>query len=276
MKPVSTWAAIESARESRSACGGLGYSFYSRFGELIATSEVNQTWEGENYVMIQQAIRYILKNYSNLMQGKNTMKTLEFMDLDLEEEYKFEGSLNSLNDLEKLLAYNANKLVHESINRIQEETMKEEGEALSKSDIWEKHLFYTFIPMAKAYCEHFTLTCYIKFLEKLDDSPKSRLVFEKLALLHLHNLIINEGSYREIFSSEQIDELRESCIQLNKELRPEMVALTYTMSFTDYDVGAIGQSNLQSYTNFMNDVKNTPGCFDKPKEWKFLYENNSV
>lgn len=43
--------AHEAILESRTACGGLGYSRYSRFGDLLSLNDVNRTWEGDNNVL---------------------------------------------------------------------------------------------------------------------------------------------------------------------------------------------------------------------------------
>jgi acyl-CoA oxidase len=75
MKAVCTWDAYDAWRESRLACGGLGYHALNNFGQLGETADVNQTWEGENYVLIQQACKLLLKNFSNLIRGKDSMKT---------------------------------------------------------------------------------------------------------------------------------------------------------------------------------------------------------
>lgn len=150
--------------------------------------------------------------------------------------------------------------------------MKDSAERLSKSEIWEKHLFYTFIPMVKAYLQRYLMATYIKFLEKFNDYQKTKEVLTKLSFLHFFNEIIkNEGMYRDIISKEQISGLRETCISLSKELRPEIVALTFALPYSDNNFGAIGKSNLQPYGEFMKAVVNTPECFGKPKEWKYLY-----
>lgn len=154
------------------------------------------------------------------------------------------------------------------------ETMKPKNQRLSKEDIWEKHLFYSFIPMVKMYVQLHVLGKYMAFLDEFNDSPKSKEVLEKVALLHLHNTIITqEGFFRDVFDRDQIEELRESCLQLNKDLRPEIVALTFTLPFRDSGFGAIGKSSMQPYKEFMKGVKETPGCFGKPKEWKYLYQS---
>ena len=150
--------------------------------------------------------------------------------------------------------------------------MKNSKERLSQTEIWEKHLFYTFIPMVKVYFQRYLMLTYIKFLDKFNDSPTTKNILTKVSFLHFFNEIIkNEGIFRDVISEEQIEELRENCISLNKELRPEIVALTFAIPLIDEAFGAIGKSNLQPYGEFMKGVVNTPGCFGKPKEWKYLY-----
>lgn len=40
MKSMASWNALEGAKECRSACGGLGYSYYSRFGFILNNLEI--------------------------------------------------------------------------------------------------------------------------------------------------------------------------------------------------------------------------------------------
>jgi len=274
LKAVVTWNCYETWKESRLACGGFGYSHLNNFGELGNTSDVNQTWEGENFVLIQQACKILLKNFANMIRGKKAMKTCDFLTPDAPDDYKFEGSLLDLKDLFKLYSHHANKCVHESIAKIQIDSMKEGDAKLSRKEIWEKHLFYTFIPMVKIYLSRYTMEAYLNFLKKFKDSPESKEVLTKLAVLNYLNEIIKfEGIFRESLTKENIDEIKEHCIALCKELRPEMIALTLTIPFGDKTFGAIGKSSMEPYSEFMKGVVNTPGCFDKPKEWKYLYQS---
>lgn len=43
--------AQDTIQECRIACGGLGYSRYSNFGDNLAFNDVNRTWEGDNNVL---------------------------------------------------------------------------------------------------------------------------------------------------------------------------------------------------------------------------------
>ena len=126
--------------------------------------------------------------------------------------------------------------------------------------------------MVKVYLQRYLMATYMKFLNKFNDSSTTKEILTKVSFLHFFNEIIkNEGLYRDVISEEQIEDLKEICISLNKELRPEIVALTFAIPFIDNAFGAIGKSNLQTYGEFMKGVVNTPGCFGKPKEWKYLY-----
>lgn len=53
IKPLGTWILMDSTLEARAACGGHGYSSYSRIGNLHSDLHVNTTWEGDNTVLLQ-------------------------------------------------------------------------------------------------------------------------------------------------------------------------------------------------------------------------------
>lgn len=40
--------------------GGHGYSAYSKMSALYGSNDVNNTWEGENNVLIQQTTKFIM------------------------------------------------------------------------------------------------------------------------------------------------------------------------------------------------------------------------
>jgi acyl-CoA oxidase len=50
--------------------GGHGFSAYSKMGALYSNNDVNNTWEGENNVLIQQTTKYVMDNLRAAMMGK--------------------------------------------------------------------------------------------------------------------------------------------------------------------------------------------------------------
>lgn len=50
--------------------GGHGYSALSKLGTLYNDNDINNTWEGDNNVLYQQATKFVLDNAQKIMKGK--------------------------------------------------------------------------------------------------------------------------------------------------------------------------------------------------------------
>lgn len=57
--------AVKSCSELRNMCGGHGYLFSNQLGLLQNDVHVYQTFEGENYVLIQQGVKWLLDTHRN-------------------------------------------------------------------------------------------------------------------------------------------------------------------------------------------------------------------
>ena len=84
MKAQSTWDADKTLKECRECCGGFGFSHYSRIGEMKQFFDINQTWEGDNNILLQQTGKFLLEIYRMKMMGKQKKETLtcEWISLD--------------------------------------------------------------------------------------------------------------------------------------------------------------------------------------------------
>ena len=60
-KAQSTWNAHEILFEARRAMGGLGYSHHALIGPIVYNGDVNQTFEGDNNVLIMQTAKFLMK-----------------------------------------------------------------------------------------------------------------------------------------------------------------------------------------------------------------------
>lgn len=76
LKAKTGWAATETIRECRQMMGGHGYSAYSKMAALYSNNDVNNTWEGENNVLLQQTTKYVIENYQRAIQGKEIASPL--------------------------------------------------------------------------------------------------------------------------------------------------------------------------------------------------------
>jgi len=50
--------------------GGHGYSMLSKLAVLYNDNDINNTWEGDNNVLVQQATKFVLDNAQKVMKGK--------------------------------------------------------------------------------------------------------------------------------------------------------------------------------------------------------------
>lgn len=72
LKPLSTWAALDTLQEAREACGGAGFMAKNRLTGLRADLDVFVTFEGDNNVLLQLVGKRLLTDYS--AQFKNADK----------------------------------------------------------------------------------------------------------------------------------------------------------------------------------------------------------
>ena len=88
--------------------GGIGFSQYSKMFEFYAAADVNQTFEGDNKILITQTSKYLLKNVFAIMQGKNKKKTrrtyLEYMEEHFKNKDYVKTFSSDFRDLKNLLA----------------------------------------------------------------------------------------------------------------------------------------------------------------------------
>jgi acyl-CoA oxidase len=69
LKPLSTWAALDTLQEAREACGGAGFMAKNRIPGLRADLDVYVTFEGDNNVLLQLVGKRLLADYAKQFAG---------------------------------------------------------------------------------------------------------------------------------------------------------------------------------------------------------------
>ena len=64
LKPLSTWAALDTLQEAREACGGAGFIAKNRLTGLRADLDIYVTFEGDNNVLLQLVGKRLLTDYA--------------------------------------------------------------------------------------------------------------------------------------------------------------------------------------------------------------------
>ena len=69
LKPLSTWAALDTLQEVREACGGAGFMAKNRVTGLRADLDIYVTFEGDNNVLLQLVGKRLLTDYAAQFSG---------------------------------------------------------------------------------------------------------------------------------------------------------------------------------------------------------------
>ena len=102
MKARVSWNTTSVAQETRSVLGGHGYSAFNNYSSFFHDNDINNTWEGDNNMMLQQTCKYLMKNIPK--QTKTKIIDLSFVwNLVTIDEEKLEGKLRSIETLGSLL-----------------------------------------------------------------------------------------------------------------------------------------------------------------------------
>ena len=60
--------------------GGHGYSSFSKLGTLYSDNDINNTWEGDNHVLLQQTAKFAMDAANKAMKGKTIKsKIMQFL-----------------------------------------------------------------------------------------------------------------------------------------------------------------------------------------------------
>lgn len=69
LKPLSTWAALDTLQETREACGGAGFMAKNRLTGLRADLDIYVTFEGDNNVLLQLVGKRLLSDFAEQFTG---------------------------------------------------------------------------------------------------------------------------------------------------------------------------------------------------------------
>ncbi len=106
LKVITTESSTQTLIEARKACGGLGFSKLATFSFRIDDHQVQETYEGDNNVLIQQAAKYLLDLAKAKFKGKKTesMACESWLEITPQDK-KFSG------DLQEALEWRMNKMI---------------------------------------------------------------------------------------------------------------------------------------------------------------------
>ncbi|PYI29958.1 acyl-CoA oxidase, partial [Aspergillus indologenus CBS 114.80] len=272
LKAWATQAVAAGAEEARKMCGGHGYLVISGLPEMVATACAAATFEGENYVMWQQTLRYLFKQIGALQAGKmldsDMTESLSGYQKWLQAKEDNSHLLNESDQLSepatllKIFKHQFHRLLSAAHSFYSQRTRTS-----SPAEAWNASLT-RLLPAAHAYIEYLVLKfmqCRVAVIGKAQ--PSLLPVLSRLTELFALTTITNPGpsftsiSFAEdhILTADHFLQMRARIDELLAALLPDIIALTDAWDFTDASLcSALGCRDGNVYVRLMSWTKQLP------------------
>lgn len=257
LKAISTIFAANGMEECRKACGGHGFSSFSGIGELFTTYVSNNTLEGENYMIIQQTTRFLIKSLREVQSGKKLVGNISYLN-DLEDRVLAIGSPNDLRSpktLLKLYSMRATQTITHLLQEIEKQVLN------GKTVEWAtQHLQWISTKAARDHCMYTIVWCFSNAIEK----QKGKKIYAPLSRLRdlfaLYNIELEMGDYlEEIITKENAHWIRSEVRNLLSELRTDAVSLVDAFGYHDYELkSALGRYDGKVYSTLYEWAQKEP------------------
>ncbi len=270
---------MRALQECRESCGGLGYSYYSKLGILRANWDIQQTWEGDNNVLLQQTAKYLVDIIKAKFKGKEGKTRFQ----DWITTTPVEGNQNEATSEEDFLKDEnlLNIFKHRSNLLLQRSAMKLSGKLSDSSvhplDAWNDTQVFYLNHLAKSYGELFGVLQYFNYIQKLrsgeiktNDDTKEALIL--LYQLHCLNLIEKDlGIFRDgdYLTTEHADMIKQSILTICGKVKRFAIPLVesfYPGEELFDSMIAPGDGDL--YGSILNRIYYAKDAFGRARNWE--------
>ena len=285
MKVLCSSMSFRACQDSREACGGLGYSAFSNLGRLRDNQDVNITWEGANYVLIQQTARYILKNIQNILKGKPVeASSMSFLTIDPEVVRTAKANFTSAADLrdrpdalQAMLKHRVNLLVQRSIIKLQETVQK----ASDSLEGWNETQVHYLQNLGFAYGDLFFADLFLRKCREVKAACQetSAMLMRLYELFVLGKIEDDLCTFRDndYITTDQAWVIKETVVSLTREVGESAVRLIDAVAFPDQVVGSVlGNSDGQMYRHMAEAVERSPNVTGKPHYMELLQQLRKI
>ncbi|RWS04412.1 Peroxisomal acyl-coenzyme A oxidase 3-like protein [Dinothrombium tinctorium] len=280
-KAMCGWIARDAIQESREACGGHGYLKASRLGEIRNDHDANNTYEGDNNVLLQQTSNYLMKFYKEKVENKKVKSPF--------------GSVNYIENLDQILASQLDEHIDNMKTAINSYhfivcwLLKQSD--LKMSSLLRKHnddLFkarnecqaYFLRTLAIAYFECNAIERFHEFCKQAS-SNELRTVLERMGTLFAlwslekHLPTLYESNYIGAHSPRNVaSTMREAILTLCLQLKNEAVSLVDAIAPPDFILNScLGNSDGRVYEHIFDALSHNKGAFERPSWYTEFTEN---
>jgi len=287
-KAYAGWLTRDCIQECREACGGHGYLQAAGIGYLRDDHDSNNTYEGDNNVIVQQTSNSLLKLYHEQVK-KRTLNTgdisvsqtspYESMDFVLKADETIRNYTmpnrgpSNLQEVIEAFRFLASYLLKQTSDRLDEQmSMFNNSLFVAKT---RSQVYYAKI-LSLVFYELVVLERLLKNFPKPSNELESLLTqmgvlyglwsLEKWSSYLFEANVIKSGS-------PTLKDIRERILELCAKMKDNSLTLAEVLAPPDWVLrSSLGQSDGKLYENLYDALANSKGCFDRP-EW---YEEFTV
>lgn len=288
-KAYGGWLTRDCIQECREACGGHGYLLAAGIGYLRDDHDSNNTYEGDNNVIVQQTSNSLIKFYNERVKKKSinssdvslTSQSSPYQSFDFAlkadetvRDYKMPSDgPKTLEEIVMAFRFLASYLLIQTNERFEEQMRLNQNSlftAKTRSQVYYAKIlslvFYELVVLEKLF--------------KTQPKPANNLeeILEQMGILYgLWSLekwsaylfeanVIKSGS-------STLKDIRERILKCCSDMKDNALSLADVLAPPDWVLrSTLGQSDGKLYENLYHAITQSKGCFDRP-EW---YEEFTV
>lgn len=252
---MASWLARDGIQEAREACGGHGYLRSARLGDLRNDHDPNNTYEGDNNVLLMQTSNYIIKLYEDkLRNGKNIKTQLGICDYldkcdEILQDTQFKPNVNSIDDVIRVFEFMICFLTKISADKLRNFL---DNQRMTQFESREETQVYYLRNLSKIFFELNAINAFRSFIncnqprkaDQADDYARVNHVLNKLLLLFSlwcldkNFLVLNQADFTGFNAQFGLHRLQEKILTLCDQLKKECVALVDAFAPADFIVNS--------------------------------------
>jgi len=276
------WLTRDCIQECREACGGHGYLQVAGIGYLRDDHDSNNTYEGDNNVIVQQTSNSLIKFYKERVKKQTTVNQAD-VSVSQSSPYETMNFVLSAHDTVQNYTMPADgpKTLEEIVDAFKFLTsylLKQTSDRLDEQ--MQMNHNSPFIAKTRSqvyYAKQLSLVFYeMVVLDKLQKNfPKENNELERLLRLMglLYGLWTLEKWSSYFYESNKIKSgsltlklIRERILKICSDMKCNALALTEVLAPPDWVLrSSIGSSNGRLYENLYEGITQAKGCFERPQ-----------
>ncbi|ORZ41163.1 acyl-CoA dehydrogenase/oxidase [Catenaria anguillulae PL171] len=266
IKAMVTWRGSDALELVRRSMGGHAYSKYNAVADAIADFGVMTTGGGDNYVMVQQTVRYLLGQVRKVAKGGKVDKESSVGYLNnLAEVHasldKPPTHISNWSDLDSLHGHLVRLVVAKTASLAADLQSAAADTGASQADAWNAHLL-TVCDLAQLHTATYLSRA---FCTRVRTAPVAlRPVLHDLCQLYLLDTLARAGKDLMMTSTQWpaqlVHELEAQVVASMRKVRPRAVALVDAFGFPDFVLKSpLAAMDGNGYERYLNMMKSAPG-----------------